>query len=68
VLYLPPYSPDLDPIENLFAKMKGELRKLIFPTNRFLEAYWLASERSTPVYGDRILHDVRCVDSNSSFF
>jgi transposase len=27
VLYLPPYSPDLNPIENLFSKMKGELRK-----------------------------------------
>ena len=27
VLYLPPYSPDLNPIENLFAKVKGEMRK-----------------------------------------
>ena len=27
VLYLPPYSPDLNPIENVFAKAKGEMRK-----------------------------------------
>jgi transposase len=27
VVYLPPYSPDLNPIENLFAKVKGEMRK-----------------------------------------
>jgi len=27
VLYLPPYSPDLNPIEQLFAKIKALLRK-----------------------------------------
>lgn len=27
VLYLPPYSPDLNPIEQLFAKLKATLRK-----------------------------------------
>ncbi len=27
VLYLPPYSPDLNPIEQLFAKLKTLLRK-----------------------------------------
>ena len=27
VIYLPPYSPDLNPIENVFAKIKGEIRK-----------------------------------------
>ena len=27
VLYLPPYSPDLNPIEHLFAKLKALLRK-----------------------------------------
>jgi len=26
VLYLPPYSPDLNPIENAFSKIKGVLR------------------------------------------
>jgi transposase len=28
VLYLPPYSPDLNPIENLWSKVKAFLRKL----------------------------------------
>jgi transposase len=28
LLYLPPYSPDLNPIEQLFAKLKALLRKL----------------------------------------
>ena len=28
VLYLPPYSPDLNPIEQMFAKLKAELRKV----------------------------------------
>jgi transposase len=27
LLYLPPYSPDLNPIENAFAKLKAALRK-----------------------------------------
>ena len=27
VLYLPPYSPDLNPIEQVFAKLKALLRK-----------------------------------------
>jgi transposase len=27
ILYLPPYSPDLNPIEQLFAKLKAALRK-----------------------------------------
>ncbi len=27
LLYLPPYSPDLNPIENAFSKLKGLLRK-----------------------------------------
>ena len=28
LLYLPPYSPDLDPIEQAFAKLKALLRKV----------------------------------------
>ena len=28
VLYLPPYSPDLNPIEKAYAKLKAHLRKL----------------------------------------
>ncbi len=40
LLYLPPYSPDLNPIEQLFAKLKALLRK--------------AAERSIPALWDRI--------------
>ena len=28
ILYLPPYSPDLNPIEKMFAKLKAHLRKV----------------------------------------
>lgn len=35
--YLPPYSPDLNPIENLFAKLKALLRKSACTT---IEALW----------------------------
>jgi transposase len=37
LLYLPPYSPDLNPIEQLFAKLKTLLRKA---TARSREALW----------------------------
>ncbi len=40
LLYLPPYSPDLNPIELAFAKLKAHLRK--------------AAERSIPALWDRI--------------
>lgn len=40
LLYLPPYSPDLNPIEQLFAKLKALLRA--------------AAERSIPALWDRI--------------
>jgi transposase len=47
ILYLPPYSPDLNPIEQLFAKLKALLRKAAARTKdqlwstigRLLEAY-----------------------------
>jgi transposase len=38
LLYLPPYSPDLNPIENGFAKLKGLLRKAAARTIEALEA------------------------------
>jgi transposase len=38
VLYLPRYSPDLNPIEQLFAKLKALLRKA---AARTVEALWL---------------------------
>jgi transposase len=37
--YLPPYSPDLNPIEQLFAKLKALLRKI---AARSVEALWTA--------------------------
>jgi transposase len=39
VLYLPRYSPDLNPIEQLFAKLKAMLRKA---AARTLETLWTA--------------------------
>jgi transposase len=35
--YLPPYSPDLNPIEKLFAKLKAMLRKA---AKRSVDALW----------------------------
>ena len=40
VLYLPPYSPDLNPIEQLFAKLKALLRKVAARTK---DALWDAT-------------------------
>jgi transposase len=37
VLYLPPYSPDLKPIEQVFAKLKALLRK---PKERTIDDLW----------------------------
>ena len=37
LLYLPPYSPDFNPIENAFAKLKALLRKA---AARTLDALW----------------------------
>jgi transposase len=39
LLYLPPYSPDLNPIEKLFAKLKALLRKA---AERTVEGLWQA--------------------------
>jgi transposase len=37
ILYLPPYSPDLNPIEQLFSKLKAMLRKA---AKRTVGALW----------------------------
>ena len=37
VLYLPPYSPDLNPIEKFFSKLKARLRKA---AQRDIDARW----------------------------
>jgi transposase len=42
LLYLPPYSPDLNPIEQLFAKLKALLRKT---AARTVAALWAAIGR-----------------------
>jgi transposase len=39
LLYLPPYSPDFNPIENAFAKLKALLRKL---AARTVDSLWNA--------------------------
>ena len=49
LLYLPPYSPDFNPIENAFAKLKALLRKA---AERTVGALWdrigLALDAFTP--------------------
>jgi len=42
LLYLPPYSPEFNPIENAFAKLKALLRKQVART---VEALWSAIGR-----------------------
>jgi transposase len=42
LLYLPPYSPDFNPIENAFAKLKALLRKA---AERTIEGLWAAIGR-----------------------
>jgi transposase len=42
LLYLPPYSPDFNPIENAFAKLKALLRKA---AERTVEGLWAAIGR-----------------------
>jgi transposase len=45
VFYLPPYSPDFNPIEQLFAKLKSFLRKAKARTvERLLESHRLVSQ------------------------
>ena len=50
LLYLPPYSPDFNPIENAFAKLKALLRKA---AERTIEGLW--KDRPAP----RNLHPIR---------
>jgi transposase len=45
--YLPPYSPDLNPIELLFAKFKAHLRKL---AARSVEALWTAIAQTVSAF------------------
>ena len=45
LLFLPPYSPDFNPIEQALAKLKTLLRKA---EERTLEALWRARQRTPP--------------------
>jgi transposase len=47
LLYLPPYSPDFNPIENAFAKLKALMRKA---AQRTLEGLWTAIGRFLPEF------------------
>lgn len=47
LLYLPPYSPDFNPIENAFAKLKAHLRKA---AERTVEGLWGAIGRIVDLY------------------
>ncbi len=38
ILFLPPYSPDLNPIEKYWANMKTKVRELLSKANTFAEA------------------------------
>jgi transposase len=47
LLYLPPYSPDFNPIENAFSKLKALLRKA---AERTVEGVWSAIGRLVDVF------------------
>jgi transposase len=47
LLYLPPYSPDFNPIENAFAKLKALLRKA---AARSIDGLWSAIRDTLPAF------------------
>ena len=47
ILYLPPYSPDLNPIEQVFAKLKSFLRKIAAQT---IDTLWNAIGDALKLY------------------
>jgi transposase len=47
LLYLPPYSPDFNPIENAFAKLKALLRKA---AARTVDDLWSAIRDALPLF------------------
>jgi len=50
LLYLPPYSPDFNPIEMMFSKLKALLRKV---AERTIEALWRAIADCSPLVTPR---------------
>lgn len=51
LVYLPPYSPDLNPIEEAFSFIKGCIR-------RFGHCFWSAVETKEPAYVAMFLHEM----------
>jgi len=51
LLYLPPYSPDFNPIENAFAKLKALLRRA---AERTVDALWTAIGRLVDAFASRM--------------
>jgi len=49
-LFLPPYSPDLNPIEMAFSKLKAHLRKA---KARTYDALWRAIGKITNLYSKK---------------
>ena len=47
LIYLPPYSPDFNPIENAFSKLKAHLRKA---AERTVEGLWNRIGASLPSF------------------
>jgi transposase len=54
LLYLPPYSPDFNPIENAFAKLKALLRKA---AQRSVEGLWSAIGQFIPCFTPAECHN-----------
>jgi transposase len=50
IRYLPPYSPDLNPIEQVFAKLKALLRKA---ARRTVDALWNAIRDALPQFSSQ---------------
>lgn len=66
LFFLPKYSPDLNPIEQVFAKLKHLLRKA---AARTVEAVWLPSPKSSPPIRRRmhqLFQELRLPNLNSS--
>ena len=56
LLYLPPYSPDFNPIENAFAKLKAILRKA---AERTVNGLWSAIGRPRHLHISRMCQLLR---------
>ena len=57
LLYLPPYSPDFNPIEKMFSKLKALLRKA---AERTVDGLWRAVGESRHFTRPRVLKLFRC--------